>query len=111
MDAIPLVRVRYADSFAEQLNRLGAPTERLLNQVNLSEEALTFRDGFMPVSQLWRLTTLAAFRADQRAVSRREAGRARLVLRRPGRGQRGGDTASRVISRWNDCSGYSVGGG
>jgi AraC-like DNA-binding protein len=60
MDAIPLVRVRYADSFAEQLNRLGAPTERLLNQVNLSEEALTFRDGFMPVSQLWRLTALAA---------------------------------------------------
>ena len=60
MDAIPLVRIRYADSFAEQLNRLGAPTERLLNQVNLSEEALTFRDGFMPVSQLWRLTALAA---------------------------------------------------
>jgi hypothetical protein len=59
MDAIPLVRVRYADSFAEQLKCLGAPTERLLNQVNLSEEALTSRDGFMPVSQWWRLTALA----------------------------------------------------
>jgi AraC-like DNA-binding protein len=60
MNAIPLVRVRYASSFAEQLDRLGAPTEKLLNQVNLSEEALVFRDGFMPVSQLWRLTALAA---------------------------------------------------
>ena len=60
MKDIPLVRVRYVDSFAQQLNTLGAPTERLLNTVNLAEEMLGYRDGFIPVRQLWRLTALAA---------------------------------------------------
>lgn len=60
MVEIPLVRVRYADSFAQILNRVGAPTERLLNQVGLSEQMLTVRDGYMPVGQLWEFTALAA---------------------------------------------------
>ena len=60
MNSIPLVRMRYVDSFAQELNRLGAPVERLLNQVNLSEEMLAQRDDFIAVPQLWRLTALAA---------------------------------------------------
>jgi AraC-like DNA-binding protein len=56
---IPLVRVHYADSFAQVLNRLGAPTERLLNKVNLYEEMLTVPSGYMPVRQLWEFTALA----------------------------------------------------
>ena len=60
MNNIPLVRVRYADSFAKVLNRIGAPTERILNVVGLSEEMLSVPDGFMPVEQLWRFTALAS---------------------------------------------------
>lgn len=60
MAEIPLVKVRYADSFAQVLNRLGAPTERLLNKVNLSEEMLTIAGGYMPVRQLWEFTALTA---------------------------------------------------
>ena len=60
MQTIPLVRVRYAESFAGSLNRIGAPTERLLNSVGLSEEILAVSDGFMPVEQLWRFTALTA---------------------------------------------------
>ena len=59
MDEIPLVRVHYADSFAQTLNRLGAPTERLLNKVNLYQEMLTVPGGYMPVGQLWEFTALA----------------------------------------------------
>jgi len=51
MNNLPLIRVRHVDGFAQQLNTLGAPTERLVNQINLSEEILTFRNGFMPVRQ------------------------------------------------------------
>jgi AraC-like DNA-binding protein len=60
MNPIPLVRMRYADSFAQKLQRIGAPVERLLNGINLSEEMLGERDDFITVSQLWRLTALAA---------------------------------------------------
>jgi AraC-like DNA-binding protein len=60
MPEIQLVRVHYADSFAQVLNRVGAPTERLLNQINLSEQMLTVPGGYMPVSQLWKFTALAA---------------------------------------------------
>jgi len=60
MKNIPLVRVRYADSFARVLDSLGAPTERVLNEVGLSEEILSVPDGFMPVEQLWRFAALAA---------------------------------------------------
>ena len=60
MKSIPLVRVRYADSFAKVLNRIGAPTESILNSVELSEEILSVPDGYMPVEQLWRFTALAA---------------------------------------------------
>ena len=60
MHAIPLVRVRYVGSFAWSLDRIGAPTERLLNSVGLSQEILAVPDGFMPVEQLWRFTALAA---------------------------------------------------
>jgi hypothetical protein len=60
MSAIPLVRVRYADSFAQSLNRLGAPTERLLNRVNLTGQILRKQHGLMPVDQLWHWTALAA---------------------------------------------------
>ena len=49
MKNIPLVRVRYADSFTKELNRIGAPTERLLNKVGLAEEMLSVPDVFMPV--------------------------------------------------------------
>ncbi|TXK93707.1 hypothetical protein BMR02_14840 [Methylococcaceae bacterium HT1] len=52
MNNIPLVRVRYAGSFAKELHKLGAPTERVLNTVGLSEEILDIPDGFMPVEQL-----------------------------------------------------------
>ena len=45
MSAIPLVRVRYADSFAQSRNRLGAPTERLLNRVNLTGQILRKQHG------------------------------------------------------------------
>jgi len=60
MNNIPLVRVRNAGSFANELNNLGAPTEKLLNNVGLSEEILSVPDGFMPVRQLWRFSALAA---------------------------------------------------
>lgn len=60
MPEIQLVRVHYADSFAQVLNRVGAPTERLLNQINLSEQMLTVPGGYMPVRQLWKFTALAA---------------------------------------------------
>jgi AraC-like DNA-binding protein len=59
MAEIPLVRVRYADSFAQVLNQIGAPTERLLNQVNLSEQMFSVRDGYMTVDRLWEFTALA----------------------------------------------------
>jgi len=59
MAEIPLVRVRYADSFAQVLNQIGAPTERLLNQVNLSEQMLSVPDGYMTVDRLWEFTALA----------------------------------------------------
>lgn len=52
--------MRYADSFAQELGTLGAPVERLLNRINLSQEMLTQRDDFIAVSQLWRLSALAA---------------------------------------------------
>jgi AraC-like DNA-binding protein len=52
--------VRYVDSFAGELARLGAPVERLLNRVSLSEEMLAARDNLITVSQLWRFTSLAA---------------------------------------------------
>jgi len=57
---IPLVRVRYADSFARVLNQLGAPTEKVLNRAGFSLETLSVPDGFMPVRQLWELTESAA---------------------------------------------------
>lgn len=60
MDQIPLVRMRYADSFVQELGKLGAPVERLLNNINLSAEMLTARDDFIAVSQLWRLCALSA---------------------------------------------------
>ena len=65
MEQLPLVKMRYADSFAQELYRLGAPVERLLNRVNLSEEMLVARDDYIAVSQLWRLTALAADYCDQ----------------------------------------------
>ena len=52
--------MRYTDSFVQQLHGLGAPVERLLNQVNLSEEMLLDRDAFIAAQQLWRFTALAA---------------------------------------------------
>ena len=60
MNNIQLVRVRYANSFAHVLNVLDASTEKLLNQVGLSEEILRIANDFMPVNQLWRFTALAA---------------------------------------------------
>lgn len=59
MNNIPLVRVRYAGSFAKELHKLGAPTERVLNTVGLSEEILDIPDGFMPVEQLLRFAEQA----------------------------------------------------
>jgi len=57
---IPLVKVRYADSFAQVLNQIGAPTERLLNQLNISVEILSVPGGFMTVEKLWEVSALAA---------------------------------------------------
>ena len=60
MNQLPLVRMRYADSIARELDALGAPVERLLNNVSLSREMLACRDDFISTSQLWRLYALAA---------------------------------------------------
>ena len=60
MTNIPLVRVTYAESFTEVLNQIGAPTERLLNQLNLSEEVLAVPGGYMIVEKLWKVCALAA---------------------------------------------------
>ncbi|WP_370979328.1 AraC family transcriptional regulator ligand-binding domain-containing protein [Agaribacterium sp. ZY112] len=60
MSPIPLIRMRYADAFAKELDRIGAPTEQLLNRVGLSEELLLQRDAFIPFNQLSILTGLAA---------------------------------------------------
>lgn len=60
MNDLPLVRVRYADSFVQVLKRLSAQADHVLERVHLSEEILAVPDGLMPVDQLWRLTALAA---------------------------------------------------
>jgi AraC-like DNA-binding protein len=60
MDPIPLVRARYAHSFAVALDKLGAPTEKLLGAHRLSPELVRNQDGLITAHQLWSFAGEAA---------------------------------------------------
>ncbi len=62
MDPIPLVRARYAHAFAVALDKLGAPTEKLLRAHRLSPELIGTQDGLITAHQLWSFAGEAAQR-------------------------------------------------
>jgi len=62
MAEIPLVRARYAHSFAVSLDRLGVPTESLLNRHHLSPNLIEKQDGLITAHQLWAFAGHAAER-------------------------------------------------
>ncbi len=60
MDSIPLVRARYAISFAEALHAQGAPVEPLLRRARLPVGLLENPDGLIGASTLWTFAGDAA---------------------------------------------------
>jgi AraC-like DNA-binding protein len=62
MQIIPLVRSKYVYAYADVLNRLGAPTRRLLERAGLSERVLEDPEGIIPAHQAWRFIGSAAER-------------------------------------------------
>ena len=59
---LPLVRARYAHSFARTLDDLGVPTGRLLRAHRLSPELVDRQDGLIAAHQLWSFAGDAARR-------------------------------------------------
>ena len=59
---IPLVRARYAHAFAKTLDKLGAPTDRLLRAHRLSPELVNNQNGLITAYQLWAFAGDAAQR-------------------------------------------------
>jgi AraC-like DNA-binding protein len=57
---IPLVRTRYAHAFAAVLDRVGAPTRRLLDRVGLSGRVLDDGEAVIPAHQAWAFIGSAA---------------------------------------------------
>lgn len=62
MQIIPLVRAKYVYAYGAVLDRLGAPTCRLLEQVGLSERVFTDPEAVIPAHQAWRFIGGAAER-------------------------------------------------
>jgi AraC-like DNA-binding protein len=59
---IPLVRARYAHSFAKALDDLGVPTLKLLEANRLSPDLVNHQDGLITAHQLWAFAGHAARR-------------------------------------------------
>jgi AraC-like DNA-binding protein len=57
---IPLVRAKYVHAFAAVLDRIGAPTNRLLKRVGLSGRVLDDCEAIMPAHQAWAFIGTAA---------------------------------------------------
>jgi AraC-like DNA-binding protein len=57
---IPLVRARYAHSFAKALDDLGVPTLKLLEANRLSPDLVNHQDGLITAHQLWAFAGHAA---------------------------------------------------
>ncbi|MDH3762539.1 MAG: AraC family transcriptional regulator [Gammaproteobacteria bacterium] len=62
MADIPLVRARYAHSFAKTLENLGAPTGNLLGAHRLSPDLVENQGGLITAHQLWSFAGSAARR-------------------------------------------------
>lgn len=60
MPDIPLVRARYVCAFAAVLNRLGAPTSRMLERAGLSSRLLEQTEAVHPAHQAWDFIGSAA---------------------------------------------------
>jgi AraC-like DNA-binding protein len=60
MQDIPLVRARYVHAFAAVLDRIGAPTGRLLDRVRLSGQVLVDGEMIIPAHQAWAFIGSAA---------------------------------------------------
>lgn len=64
MDPIPLVRARYAYSFAVVLDKLGVPLNKLLREVKLPRNLLENPDRLITAHQLWTFAGRAAREAE-----------------------------------------------
>ena len=62
MQIIPLVRAKYVYAYGAVLDRLGAPTCRLLERVGLSERVFADPEAVIPAHQAWRFIGAAAER-------------------------------------------------
>jgi len=62
MQIIPLVRAKYVYAYGAVLDRIGAPTGRLLGRVGLSGRVLEDPEAIIPAQQAWRFIALAAER-------------------------------------------------
>jgi len=62
MQVIPLVRAKYVYTYGAVLDRLGAPTRRLLERVGLSGRVLEDPEAVIPAHQAWRFIGSAAER-------------------------------------------------
>jgi len=59
---IPLIRARYAHAFAKTLDKLGVPTQKLLQAHRLSPDLVSNQDGLITAFQLWTFAGDAAQR-------------------------------------------------
>lgn len=60
MQNIPLVRAKYVYAYAAVLDRLGAPSRRVLQHVGLSERILEDPEAIIPAHQAWKFIGAAA---------------------------------------------------
>ncbi len=60
MQIIPLVRAKYVYAYGAVLDRLGAPRQRLLERVGLSDRTLEDPEAIIPAQQAWAFIGSAA---------------------------------------------------
>ena len=73
MAALPLIRARYALSFAETLESVGVSPFPVLEHARVPERAIERPDALIPVARLCTLVGLAARAADRRDLGWRAA--------------------------------------